>query len=240
MIFYYKYYNNSILIGNILIFKSNWFMKTKKIIAALTLSLLSLSSSYAMFDENNNDSMNKTAKNEIKVMKMVETSMDETKEIAGWMMERWEGEGKEMMDKGERWAKEMMEKWEEKGKEMMDKGEKWAREMMERWEKKGEEMMDKMEKIKQMAWKKAEKADNAMKNFEKRFENNSKSEKIAQYKKLDEKINRVMEKYLNSDISEAKKESYKNLFEYIRTLNEEKMTSLEVENETVIDTTDIK
>ncbi len=237
-------------------------MKTKKIIAALTLSLLSLSSSYAMFDENNNDSMNKTAKNEIKVMKMVETSMDETKEIAGWMMERWEGEGKEMMDKGERWAKEMMEKWEEKGKEMMDKGEKWAREMMERWEKKGEEMMDKgekwaremmerwekkgeemmdkMEKIKQMAWKKAEKADNAMKNFEKRFENNSKSEKIAQYKKLDEKINRVMEKYLNSDISEAKKESYKNLFEYIRTLNEEKMTSLEVENETVIDTTDIK
>jgi hypothetical protein len=89
---------------------------------------------------------------------------------------------------------------------------------------------EKVMEAKKYAGKKAEKADDAMKKFENKLENKTQEEKLATYKAFEEKINKVMEKYQNSDISDDKKESFMKLFEYIKSVNEEKITNLENEN----------
>jgi succinate dehydrogenase flavin-adding protein (antitoxin of CptAB toxin-antitoxin module) len=72
-----------------------------------------------------------------------------------------------------------------------------------------------------------------MNKFQEKFERKTKQEKLNQFQALWAKIDRTIEKFVNSDISEEKKEAYRNLFEYIRALNEEKIAILETESEEV-------
>ncbi|MFC1797691.1 hypothetical protein ACFLY2_00430 [Patescibacteria group bacterium] len=84
----------------------------------------------------------------------------------------------------------------------------------------------------------ADKAEKAMNKFQEKFERKSKQDKLNQYQALGAKIDRTLEKFLNSDISEAKKEAYRNLFEYVRALNEEKIVELEESEEDIVDGTE--
>jgi exonuclease VII large subunit len=109
----------------------------------------------------------------------------------------------------------------------MENAEKMMEKSEERLEKTMKKVEERLENIKKHVGKKAEKADAAMEKYMKKLENKNIEEKIAKFKKLNEKIDSVMAKYMNADISDAKKESYKNLFEYIKALNEEKISELE-------------
>ncbi len=89
------------------------------------------------------------------------------------------------------------------------------------------EAKNKSLKAKEKFGEKAEKAEKVMNKFMEKFERKTKQEKLNQYKALGTKIDRTIEKFVNLDISEEKKEAYRNLFEYIRALNEEKIVALE-------------
>jgi len=218
-------------------------MKRQTIVASsLLMSLMVGTASAAMMGGDMEKTMNKTKAEimtvttdaweevQIQVMEM----KNETKKVSWGMVKEMEEETKkevkEMDEKGEWMMREMKgmgEKVENKIEKMEEKGEWMMKDMEEKGEKMMERTKEKLEKIKKHVGKKAEKAEDAMKNFTKRFENNGNQEKLIQYKKLNEKIDKVMAKYMNADISEEKKESYRNLFEYIRALNEEKIAELE-------------
>ena len=70
-----------------------------------------------------------------------------------------------------------------------------------------------------------------MNRYAEKFERKTKQDKLNQYKVLWAKIDRTIEKYNNLEVSEEKKEAYRNLFEYIRALNEEKIIALEESEE---------
>jgi len=214
-------------------------MKKQTIVASsLLMSLMVGTASAAMMWDDMEKNMNK-AKAEImtvttdaweEVQIQVMEMKNETKKVSWGMVEDMSEKAKKMEEKGE-WMmgemKEMGEKAENKMKDMEEKGEWMMKDMEEKGEKMMEKTKEKLEKAKKYAGKKAEKADEAMEKYMKKLENKKTEEKIAEYKKLNEKIDQVMAKYMNADISEEKKESYRNLFEYIRALNEEKIAELE-------------
>ena len=196
------------------------FMKKKNILAlSLLISLIVANASNAMMwveiEKGNN--------NGAQIMTITSNIWEDVKVQ---VKENWEKMMKDMEEKGMK----LKENWEKMMKDMKDMKEKGMEVKEKVWKKLGEVMKkieEKKEKIRKIAGEKAKKADEAMLKYIKKIENKNIEEKIAKYKKLNEKIDKVMAKYMSLDISEEKKESYKNLFEYIKTLNEEKITELE-------------
>ena len=210
-------------------------MKKQTMVASwLLLSLIAGTTSAAMMWDNMGKMEQKMNNIQAEVMTIatdewenvqvqVKEIKNETKKVSWGMVEdMWERaekmmkESDKMMKDSEERAEKMMKKMEERGEWIMENAEK----MMEKSE-------ERLEKAKKYAGKKVEKADTAMEKYMKKIENKNKEEKILEFKKLNEKIDSVMAKYMNADISDAKKESYKNLFEYIKALNEEKISELE-------------
>ena len=201
-------------------------MKTKKIIAGIAITWMMLASTFAMYDEN----VQKWAKldntKQVKVMSVTNTWVqtmswervqEHTKIKDGTWENMWSSEMKGSGINNASWTGAMKSK----------KGQARAA-----------EAKMKKEEAKEKMGQNSDKAEMAMNKFQEKFERKSKQDKLNQYQALGAKIDKTLEKFLNSDISEAKKEAYRNLFEYVRALNEEKIIELEESEEEVVEWTE--
>ena len=196
-------------------------MSTKNIIFGLVFSSFLLSSTSAMFDENAQKSEKLENRQEVRIMN---TSVN-LEETMSW---------KRVQEQIKRidWNQERM--WSGNMSDPKMNNASWTGVMKsENWQARSVEAKMNKEKIKEKVGKNADKAEMRMNKFQEKFERKTKQEKLNQYQALCSKIDKTIEKFENSDISEEKKEAYRNLFEYIRNLNEEKIALLEEESEEI-------
>ena len=148
-------------------------------------------------------------------------------------LNEWEQENKEQNQE----QNQALNEWEQQNKEQNQEQNKELNKAMETWAKTASwytERVKNLEKRKVEVKEKLNsrytlKVDWLMNSFEKRFENQSKEDTQNKYGELIWKIDWSLEKINNSTLSDAKKESYKNLFDYLKVIAEEKLLELEGE-----------
>lgn len=191
-------------------------MKTKKIIASIAITWLMLSSVSAMYDENAKQE-GKWNNNEVRIMNASFAEVD---------------------DQVEKEVKLMKKEWSNIMSGSGINNASWTGVIKsEKGQTRAAEAKMKKEEAKEKMGENSDKAEKNMNKFQEKFEKKSKQEKLNQYQALWANIDRVMERFENSDISEEKKEAYRNLFEYVRTINEEKIIELEEAEEEVTEET---